>query len=125
LAVYWNNVLLVCAAAYALAMPLGRWITGYRAGGEVIGPIHHGRRSPGAIVLLVLGACALLGVLVSLLLRGLFSNLRDVPWLEMWWGLTLMGMILATPITLIVMAVRRIRWRRAFASRGFAVEMAT
>src|SRR4051794_18843295 len=34
LKVYWKNVLMVWSAAYALAMPLGRWISGYRIGKE-------------------------------------------------------------------------------------------
>jgi hypothetical protein len=123
--IYWKNVLLVLAAAYALTMPLARWITGYEtASGETIGPVRSGARGPVGAMLYVMGACVVVGAVGAVVIRAL-ATAQDVSLLEMWWGLTMTALIVAVPTTLIVMSVRRRRWRRSQGVRGFAVEPAS
>jgi hypothetical protein len=121
--VYWNMLLFVAASAYVVAMPIGRWITGYRnRAGEFVGPLNTGWRSPAAVLLCVWLGCvvaAAVGAAMFPQLRGKEYRYSPVMW-GLWIGLALV----ATPVTLIVMIVRRWRWRRRANLRGFAVEMA-
>ena len=96
-----------------------------RAGRVFIGPRQTGRRSPAAMVSLVLTVCAFLGAIMAWFVRS-FMETSDVERksnLELWWAMTVPVMMFAMPLTLIVMTERRRRWRQSFAQRGFAVEI--
>src|SRR4051794_9558935 len=122
-AVYWSTLLLVLAGAYVVSMPVGRWITGYRdRSAELVGPPNTGWRSPAVVMLCVWVGCALAAAAGAGMWPAPpaehFSYARIL--FSLWTGLAL----LATPITLIVMIVRRWRWRRTRNVRGFEVSLA-
>jgi hypothetical protein len=121
--VYWSTLLLVMAGAYVVAMPIGRWITGYRdRSSEFVGPLNTGWRSPAVVMLAVWLVCAVTAAAVT----GMWPALRgtDFTYAQTMFGAWLGLALLATPVTLIVMIVRRWRWRRGRNLRGFDVTMA-
>ena len=120
--VYWSTLWLVLAGAYLVAMPVGRWISGYRdRSGETAGPVYTGWRSPAFVMLCVWVGCAVVVAAPAGMLRVSggeeFAYARTL--LALWLGLA----VLATPVTLIVMIVRRWRWRRRENRRGFEVSL--
>ena len=121
--IYWSTLLLVIAGAYVAAMPVGRWVSGYRdRAGEFVGPLNTGWRSPAVVMLCVWLGCALVAVVVA----ATFPQLRgkDFRYSRIAFGVWLGLALLATPVTLIVMIVRRWRWRRTRNARGFEVSLA-
>jgi hypothetical protein len=119
--VYWARIAIVLAVAWCLSMPIGRWITGYtRRDGEFVGPRRTGRSHPATIIGYVLAGCAIVGAVVGALVSQVES---PVPLPEMIFGFFIMLMILAVPATVIVMIVRRWRYRSRIGQRGFAVEI--
>jgi hypothetical protein len=121
--VYWGTLGMVLVAAYCVAMPLGRWITGYRhAGGEFLGPLQTGRRAPTAVLLRVLGGCAATGAVAAAVLTPHIPQRTASP-SRLWWIFSLVASLAAVPVALLVMTVRRWRYRRRFARRGFEVQL--
>jgi hypothetical protein len=123
-AVLWPNLLFVLAAGYAAAIPLGRWITGYRTStGEFIGPHYTGRRAPAAVIVqVVLIGFALAAFLTPLMRRFAQTETSDS---EITWGLGMTWIALAVPITVMVMMIRRLLYRRRNPTgRGFQIQPA-
>jgi hypothetical protein len=121
--ILWPNLLFVLAAAYAVTIPLGRWITGYRTStGDFVGPRYAGRRAPAAVVTeVVLIGFALAGFATPVMTRFMQT---DASAAEITWGLGMVWVVLAVPVTLLVMSVRRLILRRQPIGRGFAIQPA-
>ena len=121
--VHWGSIGGVLAGAWLLCMPVARWITGYaRRDGEFAGPRYARWRHPAATMGYVLAGCAVVAFICALVFRPLFptgeGSLGDFVF-----GFFMLLMILAVPITVIVMIVRRWRHRSRIVQRGFAVEL--
>ncbi len=110
--VYWGTIAAVLAIGWSLAMPIGRWVSGYvRRDGEFAGPRHTGWSHPAAIV----------GAIAGVVFQRTFGS--GVTLAEVIFGFFMLLLILGVPATLLVMVVRRWRHRGRVAQRGFAVEM--
>jgi hypothetical protein len=127
-AVFWDKLLLLAAAAWLVAMPIARWISGYRdTTDEFIGPRRVRWRSPAAVLLYVilasLTAAAMFTVIIYFMEPG-EAGLLQARWpliLFLWIPWSYWTMKAAVPLTLLVMLVRRWRFRRNVARRGFQV----
>ena len=121
--IHWGSIAGVLAAAWLLCMPVARWVTGYaRRDGEFAGPRYAGWRHPAATMGYVLAACLVVAVICALALRPLFPS-GEGSLADFVFGFFMLLMVLAVPITVIVMIVRRWRHRTRIVQRGFAVEL--
>jgi hypothetical protein len=120
--VYWGTIAAVLAVGWILAMPIGRWVTGYvRRNGEIAGPVRTGWSHPAAILGYVLVGCAVVGAVAGVVFQETFGS--GVSMAEVVFGMFMLLMILAVPVTVVAMIVRRWLYRARIEQRGFAVEM--
>jgi hypothetical protein len=122
--IQWLNVALLLAIGYVFTMPVGRLVTG------PVFPNQHQlvTRRPVLTLLLVLACVAVVAVAVTITLSVFYPNLADDadetaghPWLVIFIGCFTIGAIPTLFITLLVMAIRRIREARQSRRTGFAV----
>lgn len=120
--VYWGTIAAMLAIGWSLAMPIGRWVSGYvRRDGEFAGPLHTGWSHPAAIVGYVLTASAVVAAIAGVVFQRTFGS--GVTLAEVIFGFFMLLLIFGVPATLLVMVVRRWRHRGRVTQRGFAVEM--
>ncbi len=119
----WGTIAATLAIAWVLTMPVGRWVTGHRRrDGEHAGPHETGWRHPAAIVACVITGCLLVGLIGGVVMDWTVG--APVSFGEIVWGFAMLLMIVAVPVTLVVMIVRRWHRRARVGQRGFAVEFA-
>jgi len=123
LRVEWATVGVSVLVWWCVTMPIGRWITGYaRRDGEFAGPVHTRWRHPAAIVGYVVAGSLLVGLICAIVYERTVG--APVPFPEMVHGFVMLLVILAVPLTVMVMIVRRWRYRARVQQRGFPVEFA-
>ena len=117
----WLVIGVSLAVWWVLVMPVARWITGYRRrDGSYAGPTQTGPRHPAVIVLYVLAGCAAGGTIAAVAFGQSLSLDLSLP--EVALIFSLLFAMVCVPATMVVMIVRRWRYRSRLARRGFAVE---
>lgn len=121
---HWGTIAGVLVVAWCLSMAVGRWVTGYvRRDGTFAGPQPAGGwRHPAAVVGYVLAGCALVSIACAIVFHPMLNGSGSR--VELSFAFFVLLMVVAVPVTLIVLIVRRWVRRARDGRRGFPVEFA-